>query len=167
MKSLWVASSMFAYFLLLPSVLTWKANIDGDDDDDGFNVLTGQVMALEVQMTWSRSIWWYVQNRTLSPDLSVVLSLTLVRVAFKELVPGGSLGGSTVWHVEGVILESRDRVPHCASCMEPASPSAYVSASLSLSHEEINKILKKVERRIHISNKFPVDTVVTVHKTTF
>ena len=30
----------------------------------------------------------------------------------------------------GVILETRDRVPHLASCMEPASPSACVSASL-------------------------------------
>ena len=32
---------------------------------------------------------------------------------------------------QGVILESQDLVPHQASCMEPASPSAYVSASLS------------------------------------
>ena len=31
-----------------------------------------------------------------------------------------------------VILESHDQVPHRASCMEPASPSACVSASLSL-----------------------------------
>ena len=30
----------------------------------------------------------------------------------------------------GVILNTRDRVPHRASCMEPASPSACVSASL-------------------------------------
>ena len=33
--------------------------------------------------------------------------------------------------VQGVILETQDRVPHQASCMEPAPP----SASLSLSHE--------------------------------
>ena len=32
-----------------------------------------------------------------------------------------------------VILETGDRVPHWAPCVEPASPSAYVSASLSLS----------------------------------
>ena len=32
----------------------------------------------------------------------------------------------------GVILESQDRVPHQAPRMEPASPSARVSASLSL-----------------------------------
>ena len=30
------------------------------------------------------------------------------------------------------ILESQDRVPHQAPCMEPASPSACVSASFSL-----------------------------------
>ena len=34
--------------------------------------------------------------------------------------------------VQGVILESWDRVPHRAPCMESASPSACVSASLSL-----------------------------------
>ena len=34
---------------------------------------------------------------------------------------------------QGVILETLDRVPRQALCMEPASPSACVSASLSLS----------------------------------
>ena len=34
---------------------------------------------------------------------------------------------------QGVILETRDQVPRQAPCMEPASPSACVSASLSLS----------------------------------
>ena len=34
---------------------------------------------------------------------------------------------------QGVILETPDGVPHRAFCMEPASPSACVSASLSLS----------------------------------
>ena len=33
----------------------------------------------------------------------------------------------------GVILETRDRVPHQAPCMEAASPSACVSAPLSVS----------------------------------
>ena len=37
---------------------------------------------------------------------------------------------------------SWDRVPHRASHSEPSSPSAYVFASLYISHEEINKILK-------------------------
>ena len=47
----------------------------------------------------------------------------------------GFLGGSAVNHLpsaQGVILESPDWVPHQAPCMEPASPSACVSASLFL-----------------------------------
>ena len=50
----------------------------------------------------------------------------------------GCLGGSVVEHLpsaQGVILGSGDPVPHCAPCMEPASPSAHVSASLCVSHE--------------------------------
>ena len=46
------------------------------------------------------------------------------------------MGGSEVWRLpsaQGMILESQDRVPYQAPCMEPASPSACVSASLSLS----------------------------------
>ena len=45
-----------------------------------------------------------------------------------------SLGGSAVWRLplaQAVILGSRDRVPCRATCMEPASPSVYVSASVS------------------------------------
>ena len=47
----------------------------------------------------------------------------------------GSLGGATVWRLplaQGVILETRDRIPRRAPCLEPASPSACVSASLSV-----------------------------------
>ena len=47
----------------------------------------------------------------------------------------GHLGSSMVeclLSAQGVIPESWDRVPHAASYMEPASPSAYVSASLSV-----------------------------------
>ena len=52
----------------------------------------------------------------------------------------GCLGGSAVERppsAQGVILETRDRVPRRAPCMEPASPFAYVSACLSfcVSHE--------------------------------
>ena len=52
----------------------------------------------------------------------------------------GCLDGSVVNclpSAQGVILETLDRVPRQALCMEPASPSACVSASLSLcvSHE--------------------------------
>ena len=52
----------------------------------------------------------------------------------------GSLGGSEVWRLpsaQGMILVSRDRVPHQASCMEPASPlsvSASVCVCVCVSH---------------------------------
>ena len=49
---------------------------------------------------------------------------------------GGRLGGSAVEHLplaQGMILETQDQVPHRAPCVEPASPSAYVSASLCVS----------------------------------
>ena len=44
----------------------------------------------------------------------------------------GWLSGLVPPLVQGLILETRDRVPCQASCMKPASPSACVSASLSL-----------------------------------
>ena len=49
-----------------------------------------------------------------------------------EGIPGGSAVGCLP-SAQGVILESRDRVPHRAPCMESASPSACVSAYLSVS----------------------------------
>ena len=61
---------------------------------------------------------------------------------FKIARKRGSLGGSVVQRLplaQGVILESWDGVPHRAPvphqapCMEPASPSACVSDSASLS----------------------------------
>ena len=48
----------------------------------------------------------------------------------------GRLGGSVVERLpsaQGVILGSRDRVLHQVPCRAPASPSACVSASLSVS----------------------------------
>ena len=57
---------------------------------------------------------------------------------FKLSRTGGSLDGLAVKHLplaQGVVLESQDRVPHRAPCMEPASLSAYISASLCVSHE--------------------------------
>ena len=54
----------------------------------------------------------------------------------------GHLGGSGVKRLplaQGMILESQDQVPHWAPCMEPASPSTCVSASLSLCLPWINK----------------------------
>ena len=49
----------------------------------------------------------------------------------------GCLGGLAVEHLpsaQGVILGSWDQIPHQAPFMEPASPPAYVSASLCVSH---------------------------------
>ena len=49
----------------------------------------------------------------------------------------GHLDGSAVEHLpsaQGLIPESQDRVPHHALCMEPASLSTCVSASLCVSH---------------------------------
>ena len=48
----------------------------------------------------------------------------------------GRLSGTAVEclpSAQGMILESQDRVLHWAPCMEPASPSACVSASLCVS----------------------------------
>ena len=44
----------------------------------------------------------------------------------------GWLSGLVPPSAQGVVLETWDRVPHQTLCMEPASPSACVSASLSL-----------------------------------
>ena len=63
---------------------------------------------------------------------------------WSKVLAEGHLGGSAVERLplaQGLILEFWDRVPYQAPCMEPASPSAYVSASLCLSW--INKNLKK------------------------
>ena len=63
--------------------------------------------------------------------MSTVLQLKNFLIFLK-----GLLGGSVIDHlpsVQGVILESWDQVPHQAPHRELASPSAYVSASLSLS----------------------------------
>ena len=51
----------------------------------------------------------------------------------------GWLSGLAPPPAQGVILETLDRVPHGAPCMEPASPSACVSASFSLTVSLMNK----------------------------
>ena len=48
----------------------------------------------------------------------------------------GWLSGLAPPPAQGMILETQNQVPHQASCMDPASPSACVSASLSLSLNE-------------------------------
>ena len=72
---------------------------------------------------------WETEWRLGGPCLSPCL---------RKLFLEGRLGGSVVEHLpwaQGVILRSPDQVPHRAPCMEPASPSACVSASLCVSHE--------------------------------
>ena len=61
----------------------------------------------------------------------------LVQKAFKfwKIGQPGGLSGLALPSAQGVILETWDRVPRWALCMEPASPSAFVSASLCVSHE--------------------------------
>ena len=58
----------------------------------------------------------------------------------KKIEAEGSPGGSAVEHLpsaQGLVLETQDRVPFWAPCMEPASPSGWVSASVCVcvSHE--------------------------------
>ena len=58
----------------------------------------------------------------------------------------GLLGGSVVERLpsaQGVILETRDQVPHWVPWMEAALLSASVSASLSVSHEWMNEWINK------------------------
>ena len=53
----------------------------------------------------------------------------------REVKNRGSLGGTAVWRLplaQGMILETRDPIPHRAPGIEPASPSACVSAPLSV-----------------------------------
>ena len=60
----------------------------------------------------------------------------LKAILIKNVPELGLLGGSAVEHLslaQGTILELQDQVLHQASCMDPASPSACVSASLSAS----------------------------------
>ena len=49
------------------------------------------------------------------------------------------LSGLAPPSAQGVVLETRDRVPHQALCLEPASPSACVCDSLFLSVFLMNK----------------------------
>ena len=60
------------------------------------------------------------------------LPITIAKIKMSNQ---GRLGGSAVGHLplaQVMILESRNRVLHQAPCMEPASPSACASLSLSL-----------------------------------
>ena len=65
-------------------------------------------------------------------DLCVILDKCWTIVRNTKIGQPGWLSGLGPPSVQGVILGPWDRVPRRAPCMEPASPSAYVSASLSL-----------------------------------
>ena len=75
-------------------------------------------------------------NQPSSWQLSTSYALNLRNII------SGRLGGSVVERLplaQSMIPESQDRVPHQAPRIEPASPSAYVSAPLSLSLSLLNK----------------------------
>ena len=65
-------------------------------------------------------------------------TLLIIREILLKAQHMGRPGGSAVEHLplaQGMVPGSWDRVPRWAPCEEPASPSAYVSASLCVSHE--------------------------------
>ena len=67
--------------------------------------------------------------------IAFIISLIFFVVIALKFQLRGSLGGSVVWRLplaQSAILESWDQVLHWAPGMEPASPSACVSASLSI-----------------------------------
>ena len=64
----------------------------------------------------------FVQNK-------IVLFINNIEICLGQ---PGWLSGLAPPSAQGLILETQDRVPHWAPCMEPASPSACVSASLSV-----------------------------------
>ena len=56
----------------------------------------------------------------------------------QKVMATGPLGGSGVERLpsaQGVTPGTWDQVPHQTPCMEPASPSVCISASLCVSHE--------------------------------
>ena len=60
----------------------------------------------------------------------VVLPLMFLHSIFIIKQVTGTPGGSAMWHLpsaQGVIMETRDRDPRRAPCMDPASLSACVS----------------------------------------
>ena len=70
---------------------------------------------------------------------------------------------------QGVILGSQDRVPHRPPLGEPASPSAYVSASASLciSHEKINKIFKSQKEKTNTVRRDEEEHYFIIKKTLY
>ena len=98
--------------------------------------------------TWQGDSVYQNHSRTLADGGATIRIVPLLRqeerVLWRALswqsnnLAQGCLGGLVVEHLplaQGMILEFQDGVPHRAPCMEPASPSAHGSASLSVAHE--------------------------------
>ena len=84
----------------------------------------------------------------------------LARKSSIKVIIFGHLGDLVVEHLplaQVMIPRSQDRVTHQAHCREPASPSAYVSASLSVSlmNEWIKSLKKKVIIFLSSSSRLP------------
>ena len=97
---------------------------------------------LQASGTWKREIC-VAQSLGAERDRAIGLFKQTSALQFQnEKNYSGSLGGSGVEHLpwaQVVTLESWDRVLHQVPCREPASPSAFVSASLSLAVSLMNK----------------------------
>ena len=76
-------------------------------------------------------------------DQVVLVHKNKFHYKFYSLRAAGWPSGLVPPSAQGVILKTWDRVPRQAPCIEPASPSAYVSASVCMCFSWINKIFKK------------------------
>ena len=79
---------------------------------------------------------FYPPNLALKTSTQLVDVSLITTLKFSSKLPSGQpwwRSGLAPPAAQGMILETLDRVPRWALCMEPASPSAWVSASLSLS----------------------------------
>ena len=103
----------------------------------------------DVALSQKKREWCFLYNHNslLRPGYSSWLCFDYDSVyLLLEISFLGHLGGSVVKCLslaQVVVPGSRDQVLHWGPCMEPASPSAYVSATLSVCLSRINKILKK------------------------
>ena len=73
-------------------------------------------------------------------------SMSLIRVW--SLGQPQGLSGLAPPSAQGLILGTGDRVPRRAPCMEPASPSAWISASLRVSRTNRKKSLKTHKKAV-------------------
>ena len=81
------------------------------------------------QLIFARNFGFFIST-------SLAAQIPIYSFTFENGATVGCLGGSAVEHLplaQSMILDSQDLVPHPAPCMEPASLSACVSASLSVS----------------------------------